>query len=206
MKQRDDLLLHLLVQVDQEVAATDQVQPGEGRVGREVLGGENDLLADLLDDLVAAVFARKEPLQPLGRDVLADLFLRIAAAAGGRQRGDIGVGGEDLDAHLLAGLLHLLGQQHGQAVGLLARRAARDPDPDLRSRPGVLHEGGDDLLLQNLPGLGLAEELGHADEQVLLQKANLFGMLLQKPGIVGEGRTLPSVILRRILRTRVLGL
>ncbi len=63
VKQGDDLLLHLLVQVNQEIAADDQVQPGEGRIGGDVLRGENDPLADALDDLITAVPAGKEPLR-----------------------------------------------------------------------------------------------------------------------------------------------
>ena len=137
VKQGDDLPLHLLVQVDQEVAADDQVQPGEGRIGGDVLRGENDPFAEALDDLIAAVPAGKEPLEPLGRDVLADLFRRIAAGAGLCQRGEIGVGGEDLKVRLPAALLRLLGQQHGQAVDLLSRGTAGNPDPDFRSRRGV---------------------------------------------------------------------
>ena len=187
VKQDDDLLLHGLLEIHQQVSAADQVQPREGRVGREVLRGENNLFADLLEDLVTAVLALEKPLQPFGRNGLADFLLRIASAAGGRQGGKIVIGGEDLDAQLPAGLLHLFGQHHGQAVGLLARRAARDPDPDRRSRPGVFDDVCDNLLPEELPCLGLAEKFGHADQQVFLQKADLVGMLVEKPGVVGIG-------------------
>jgi hypothetical protein len=57
---RNQLGLRLGVQVDQEIAATDEVHLGEGRVGDEVMGGKDDRLAERVVDLVALVLSDEE--------------------------------------------------------------------------------------------------------------------------------------------------
>ncbi|HVO66312.1 MAG TPA: hypothetical protein VMT12_07515 [Syntrophales bacterium] len=75
MKQGDNFFLYLLIQVDQEIPATDQIQPGEGRVGGDVLRSEDDLLTYILDDLVMTVPTLEEPFQPFLWDVSTQIFL-----------------------------------------------------------------------------------------------------------------------------------
>ena len=57
---------------------------------------------------------------------------------------------------------------------------------------GAFHKRRDDPLLQGLPGLRLAKEVRDADEQVLLQQADLVGMIGQVPGVVVHGGDLPQ--------------
>ena len=54
MEERQDLLLRRRLQIDEEVAAGDEVDAGEGRVLDDVVLREDDQLAQLGDDLVAA--------------------------------------------------------------------------------------------------------------------------------------------------------
>jgi hypothetical protein len=42
MKERNDLLLNLRLEVNEQIAATDKVHLGEGRVCDQVLRGEHD--------------------------------------------------------------------------------------------------------------------------------------------------------------------
>ncbi|HVO66311.1 MAG TPA: hypothetical protein VMT12_07510 [Syntrophales bacterium] len=92
--------------------------------------------------------------------------------------------------YILAGLFNLLGKQHGKAVGLIACRAAGNPDANLRLRLGAFHKRGYDLLLQSLPCMGLAEEIGHTNKQVFLQQADLFRVLVQIICVVLKRRNL----------------
>ena len=64
------LLLQARLEIDQQVAATDEVHARERRIGDEVLPREDHHLAQRLADPVAAFLLDEEPPQPLGRDVL----------------------------------------------------------------------------------------------------------------------------------------
>ncbi len=74
----------------------------------------------------------------------------------------------------------LLGQQHRERIGLLAGRAAGHPGADrLVARP-ALETARQDLALERLERAAVAEEVGHADQQVLAAAA--FGLV----GCAGE--------------------
>ena len=51
MENADDALLNFGFEIDQHVAATDQVDPGERRVAKDVLDAEDDRFAQFLADL-----------------------------------------------------------------------------------------------------------------------------------------------------------
>ncbi len=72
MERGQRLLLEGRLQIDEQVAATDQVHAREGRIGDEVLPREDDHLAQRLADTVAAFFLDEEPPQPLRRDVIGE--------------------------------------------------------------------------------------------------------------------------------------
>ena len=131
MKQEDQLLLQLRPQVDHEVAATDEVEFGEGRVLDHVLLGKDNHVADALADAVpgAVRFGGKKPRQSLGREVGGDAG-RVETGAGGGDRAAVDVGGEHLRrVTLLEGLDPLL-EEHREGIGLLAGGAPGRPHPD----------------------------------------------------------------------------
>ena len=133
------VLLKHGVEIDQEIAATDQVEPGEGRVPSDVVAGENALVPDGFGDLVALFDSGKEAPQP-GRAGIGGNTFHIHARAGPLDRRLADVRAENLN-----GIGHpLLGQEfeqgNGDGIDLLARRAARHPDPDRRP---VFALGGD---------------------------------------------------------------
>ena len=80
-------------------------------------------LAQLAADAVAARPRDEEALQPLRRDV-GDVGVRVERLARGGDRLLVEVGGEHLDCGLLERRAGVLGQQHGDRVGLLAGGAA----------------------------------------------------------------------------------
>ena len=103
VKQRNEFLLHFRRQVDQQVAAAQDVQLGEGRVHDEVLRRKDHHLADLLAHPVAVFFLDEEPAQPLRRHVGGNV-VREEALAGLVDRVLVQVGGEDLQTKFPLGL------------------------------------------------------------------------------------------------------
>ena len=116
VEQGNELLLQVPAHIDQEVAATDQVEFGEGRVFDHVLLGKDQHVADAFVDAVGAAvgLGREKARQPLRRDVGGDAG-RIEAGAGRGNRLAVNVGGEDL--HLEA----LLQRLHGAPASRMAR-------------------------------------------------------------------------------------
>lgn len=185
VKQGHEPLLQLSVQIDQQVAATGQVQFGEGRVPDQVLFGKDHQVADAFVDAVGATVGLdgKIPCQPFRREVGGDAGW-IEADTGGGNGLTVDISGEHLDPEGLFQRLLALGQQDGEGVGLLAGGAAHRPDPDHRRGSLVGKELGDDPLLQGLEGRRIAEELGDADQQIVEQGLQLGRGLLHILDIV----------------------
>ena len=80
----------------------------------------------------------------------------------------------------------MLAQQDGDGVSLLARGATRDPDANWCVGGPALHDPGNDLLGEGLERFGIAEELGHADQEILEQTFRIGSVLLQKFEIVSD--------------------
>ena len=80
----------------------------------------------------------------------------------------------------------MLAQQDGDGVSLLARGTTRDPDADGCVGGLALHDPGNDLLGQRIECLGIAEELGHADQKILEQAFRFRRVLFQKFQIVPD--------------------
>ena len=99
MKQRNQFLLHLCCQIDQQVAAAQNVQLGKRRFQDEILRREDHQLTNLLAHPVAVFLLGEESLQSgfrnvggdIGRkDTLPRLFNRVL----------VQIGGEDLNRKL----------------------------------------------------------------------------------------------------------
>ncbi len=100
MKERQELFLQFRRQIDQKVAADEDIQLGKGGVHDDVLRGEGHHLPDLLADPVAVLFLDKKPAQALGRNVRGDVG-RIDPLAGLVDRVPVQVGGKDLQREIL---------------------------------------------------------------------------------------------------------
>jgi hypothetical protein len=61
VEKRNEFILRFRIQIDQEIAATNYVNFGKGRISYQVLDGEDHGLADLLGDLITPVVPDKEP-------------------------------------------------------------------------------------------------------------------------------------------------
>src|ERR1700733_10624885 len=88
--------LHLAIQIDQQVAAADEVEPGERRIAGQVVRREQHRLAQLLLDAIEVLFLEEEFTQALRRYVKAD-GRGITALASVGNHTLVDVGGENLN-------------------------------------------------------------------------------------------------------------
>ena len=70
MERGQRLLLQARLEINQQIAATDEVHARERRVGDEILPREDHHLAQRLADAVAAFLLDEEPPQAFRRDIL----------------------------------------------------------------------------------------------------------------------------------------
>ena len=191
MEEGDQLPLQLGLQVDEQVAAAQQIQAGEGWVHHQVLLREDHHLANFLSDPVAVPIFDKEALEAVRGDVSGDPG-RVDPVSSAVDRGLVQIGGEDLqdDMGLWRQLIHDLLEQHREAVGLFTSRTAGHPGPDHAALGMCPDDGWHHLLLDALPHRRIAEEAGDADQELLEQQVGLLPALPEDPHIVGDAREL----------------
>ncbi|HRO58276.1 MAG TPA: hypothetical protein PK177_03770 [Burkholderiaceae bacterium] len=107
----------------------------------------------------------EEALQPFGADAVFDRA-RVKALAADLQSGLVDVGGEYLQLKPPLRDQGLLEEHHRHRVGLFAGGAARYPDAQAVADVLRIEQRRQHLFGKSDPGLLLAEEFGHADQQV----------------------------------------
>src|SRR5947207_15685979 len=95
MKNLEELFLELWPQINEQVPATDQVDPGKRRVPERVVTREHAQLAHRPADPILVIALYKKLAQPLGRNVRRNTF-RIPSEPGLLDRFLVDVGGENL--------------------------------------------------------------------------------------------------------------
>ena len=185
VKRGKHVLLGRPLQVDQEVAADDQVELGKGRVLQQVMRGKEDQVAHLRPHLVVAVLVHEEARQARRGHVGGDGF-RIDAFARKVQRQLAQVGGKDLDMRRPVELAGIFQEQHGGAVGFFSGGAAHGPHAHAIAGAFALKQLGYDLLRQHRPRCGVAEELGDMDEHVVVEGVDLGAVLAQAEEVIGQ--------------------
>lgn len=185
VEQRHQPLLQRGAEIDHQVAARQDVEPRERRVEDDVVLREQHHLADALVDAVAAGLFGEEARQAIGRDVARD---RRRVLAGAREGDRVGteVGGKHLQlACALPGQRrHDLAEDHGQRVRLFARRTAHHPGTQagVFGRPAGQQQGQNPFG-QLLPHVGVTEEAGDADQQLLEQQLELGLVVAHERGV-----------------------
>ena len=108
---------------------------------------EEDQLAQLATDTVAADLALEESLEPrVGQ--IGDVGAAVESLASPRHRLLVEIGGEYLHGRRVEAALEVRGQEHGNRIGLFARRARRDPDPQLIVSTLGVAQPGDQALFE----------------------------------------------------------
>ena len=185
VENRDHLLLHRRAEIDQHVAATDEVHLRERRIGDDILPREDTDIPDGLADAVAAVRPREKAPQPLGRDVGLDA-LGIDRVARAVEHRLVHIRPEQLDRAFPSRLVHELHQRHRERENFLPARASRHPHAEGFLRGFALQDAREDFLLQRLEHLRIAEEAGDGNQDVLKERIEFTGALAQARDVARE--------------------
>ncbi len=116
------------IQVDQQVAAGNQVEPGERRILQEIVRREHHHFPDFTAHAVAVRLLCEESAQAPVADIGGD-GIGIQAAARGLYGFVVKVGREYLHHGRRIQAAAVLGQQYRERIGLLTGSARRHPDP-----------------------------------------------------------------------------
>ncbi len=65
MKKRQNFVLSFRLQIDEEIAAANEINVGKGRVSQYIMNREDDAVAQFTGDLLAVVILREESRQPV---------------------------------------------------------------------------------------------------------------------------------------------
>ena len=164
MEERNELLLQVPAEIDQQIATGDQIEPGERRIGDDVVRRERHHFPQFLRDLEAAAALDEKAGEPLGREIGRDAE-RIKPATRNRQGAPIYVGGEDLDLGRIFASVQHLANENRDGIGLLSGGAGRDPDAHRVGRRAVLEERRQGIVGERGESFGVAEESRDADQQ-----------------------------------------
>ncbi len=171
MEQHQRHALRHLVEIDQQVAAADQVHPGEGRILEQVVRAEDHEAPQLRLDLILAAIEVEIALQQFRIERFGDR-LAIDAAAGPLEGGTVDVGRKHLGVEFDAFLARIFLQRDRDRIGFLARRAAGHPNSHLALRRHVRHDLGKRFFRKHAEGLGIAEIRRDPDQQILAQEVD----------------------------------
>ena len=135
--------------------------------------------------MVTVVVLDKKLGQPLGRDVVGNAFGENAFARlfDGL---DVNIGGKNLDIASEPELIQRFTEQNGERIRLLAGRAAGAPDTDGLILGRVLHDVVNGAVLELFKKRGVAEKVGHADEDFLDQNVRFVGAAVKVLGVFGQ--------------------
>ena len=178
VEDRDEPLLQIGIQIDEQIAAHDHVDARERRILDQIVIGDAHHVADRLGEHEFVVLREEIAVEQFEGYVL-DGALRIAGAPRLLQHGLVDVGGEDLHVRSRPRTRQLLRDQDRDAVGFLAAGAARCPDADLVARALGGKQRGNDLAPQEIERLRIAKEAGDVDEEVAEKKLRLVRLAAQ---------------------------
>ena len=137
MERSEDPALSDIVEIDQEIAAADQVQSRERRIARHVLTREETEIANVLRNPVLAVLPDEKALEAFSRHLVQGID-GVHAGARLLQRRLADIGPENLDLQRRQAVTEVFEKSDGDGIDLLAGRAAGHPDADrLLSETGL---------------------------------------------------------------------
>ena len=185
MEDAADLLLKLAIEIDEQVAARDEIEPGEWRVLEQTVAGEQDRVPKLSPGQVVVSLPREKAAKTLLADVGLDRY-RVSALASNRKPTDIQVGAENLNLGADIVARCFLQNQHRDRVGLLARGAARHPHADAVACLLAVEEPRYDMLGQSLERFRVSEECRHRNQQITEQRLHLLDIVAEEREIVRQ--------------------
>ena len=128
MKKGHQLLLCHTIQVNQQIAAANQINLGKGRIFHDILCREDDHIADRLFDDKCIIFFGKKALQAFCGKISADP-IGIDPGTCFVDGSVINISGKDYHFGEMVSLIKRFMKQHRQRVGFFPGRAAGHPNP-----------------------------------------------------------------------------
>ena len=193
MEDAADLLLQLAIEIDEQVAARDQVEPGEWGVLEQAVAGEQEHVPKLLLGPVVVPLPREKAVKTLPADIGLDRARVLAMASNGKRTG-IQIGTENLDPRADFVTRRFLQEQDCDRVGLLTRGTAGHPHANGVARLLALEEPRYGMLCQSLECFGVSEECRDRNQQITKQRLCLLHIVAQEREVV-----------RKMLSSRHLG-
>ena len=162
MKAAHDTVLHHRVDINQKIAARDEVKFGKWRVFYNAVRRKYAHFANLRqnDRFIAVQF--EPPLQTFWRH--SGNRQLIAPQPGHRDGTVVNVGAENLDFRLWTPVADRFTQQYGNGVGFVPCGTPRHPDPNRFIRTLVGDKTFQNRFIQGIKGGRIAEELGYANQ------------------------------------------
>jgi hypothetical protein len=185
MEQSYHPLLRLGLEVDQQVAAGDQIEPREWRIAKQVLRRENDEFAQIFSDPIGPVERSEEAPQTLRPD-RRDCCRRIDALPRDPQVVLLTIRRKDFEIERFAQGFGALGRQHSEGIGLLAGGAGWYPEAKFYVSLLLCQQGTEHDVVESLPRVPVTKEAADADHQVCDQCPDLLRVRPQSVGIVGQ--------------------
>ena len=205
MQDGHQILLEDRLEIDQQVAAADQIHPGKRRISGDVVPGEHAHVADRLGDTVLAVDLVEVAPQPLRRDVVGDA-LGIETQAGTLDAYGIQIGREDLYRPDAPHVRHEFRNHDTERIGFFSRRAPDDPHAEGIARRALLRELRKQPGVEQLKRLRITEKRRDVDENILKQRFHLrrrvtqvFDVSTQRIDLVQHHATRDAAVQRRHL-------
>src|SRR5882724_8011364 len=183
MKNGNDPRLKIGAQINQKVAAGNELKAGKRRIAKNAVRREYADLPYFLRDGIGHAVIHEMALQSRLGQVCHQRF-RVVSRPGDAERGIVDVRGEQLDLRRGLQRIHLLAQEDGDGVGFLAGRTTGHPDSDGLAHSLASEQLRDHQLFERVERVGIAEEAGDADEKIAKQKRDLFRVLAQSACII----------------------
>ena len=183
VENRKQILLQHVLEINQQVAAGNEIQLAKGRILEYIMLGEHDCTANVgIDDVFIALAG--EILAETGQGNLLNDIVPVNAAARNGNGILVQISGKQLQFPANAQLLHHLCEDNGDGIGFLTCGAAGDPDAYLLTRPGLPHNGLDNAFLQHIEAIRITEEGSDSYQQFLGQNPGFPRILPQIVHIV----------------------
>ena len=183
VENQEQLFLQFCAEVDKDIATGNEVELREGRIPDQAVLGENAHLTQFVGYPVELTLAIEKVSESLRRYMFG-YFHGVATPSCLSEHLGVEVGREDLYARPKP--IEVLAEQDRERVRLLAGGTAGHPDADWRFVALALHNPWQDFFGQCLKRFGIAEELGHADQEILEQNGRLRSIVLQLLSVVGD--------------------
>ena len=185
MERTKDSLLERRSEVDEKVAATDDVDARERRIASDVVAGEDAAIPQRLADLVPALHRGEEPFQPLRRHLPTDRR-RVNAAARDLECGIAQIARKDLHGGVGLQRVGRIQRADCHRVGFLAGCAPRDPEAERVPGQAAAQQAGKSARRDGVEDPRVAKEPRDVDQDVPVQCPNLLRFALQE-GEIGNG-------------------